>query len=99
MPQHCYVTQSFARCGSFSAHEVFRTLGLSDQKIPALDLDWLEVLLSHCLYDGLERSKESESVFKTLRRELLEIGAIEHRRVKLRNPADHMRLLTTSVTS
>jgi len=78
--------------------EVFRTLGLSDQKIPALDLDWLEVLFSHCLYDGLERSKESESVFKTLRRELLEIGAIEHRRVKLRNPADHMRLLTTSVT-
>jgi hypothetical protein len=29
---------------------------------------------------------------------LLEIGAIERRRVKLRDPSDYLRLLTTSIT-
>jgi superfamily II DNA or RNA helicase len=84
--------------GEEISSEVLHTLGLSRQQIPTLDLDWLEVLLSHCLYAELERSTESEAVFKTLRRELLEIGAVEHRRIKLRNPADHMKLFTTSVT-
>jgi hypothetical protein len=78
--------------------DVLHTLGLSRQQIPALDLEWLEILLSHCLYEDQERSTDSEAVFKTLRRELLELGAVEHRRIKLRNPADHMKLLTTSVT-
>jgi superfamily II DNA or RNA helicase len=78
--------------------DVLHTLGLSSQRIPILDLGWLEVLLSYCLYADLEQSTESEAVFKTLRRELLEMGAVEHRRIKLRNPADHMRLLTTSAT-
>ncbi len=78
--------------------DVLHTLGLSRQRIPALDLEWLEILLSYCLYDNRERSLESEAVLKTLRRELLELGAVEHRRIKLRNPADHMKLLTTSVT-
>ena len=32
------------------------------------------------------------------KRELLEIGAIERRRVKLRDPSDHLKLLTTSIT-
>ena len=77
--------------------DVLHTLGLSRQRIPALDLEWLEILLSHCLYED-QRSTDSEAVFKTLRRELLELGAVEHRRIKLRNPADHMKLLTTSVT-
>src|SRR5438067_5780448 len=78
--------------------DVLHTLGLSRQRIPALDLEWLEILLSHCLYEDQERSTESEAVLKTIRRELLELGAFEHRRIKLRNPADHMKLLTTSVT-
>jgi hypothetical protein len=84
--------------GEEISSDVLHTLGLSRQRIPTLDLDWLEVLLSYCLYAGLERSTESEAVFKTLRRELLVMGAVEHRRIKLRNPADHMRLLTSSVT-
>jgi superfamily II DNA or RNA helicase len=84
--------------GEEISSDVLRTLGLSRQRIPTLDLDWLEVLLSYCLYAYLEHSTETEAVFKTLRRELLEMGAVEHRRIKLRNPADHMKLQTTSVT-
>jgi hypothetical protein len=84
--------------GTEISSDVLRTLGLSRHRIPTLDLDWLEVLLSYCLYAGLEGSTESEAVFKTLRRELLVMGAVEHRRIKLRNPADHMKLLTTSLT-
>jgi superfamily II DNA or RNA helicase len=84
--------------GEVISSDVLHTLGLSRQRIPTLDLDWLEVLLSYCLYADLGRSTESGTVFKTLRRELLEMGAVEHRRIKLRNPAEHMKLLTTSVT-
>ena len=77
---------------------VLNTLGLSHKHIPALELQWLEVLLSHCLYSDTESFREIESVLKTTRHELLGMGAIERRKVKLRDPSDHLKLLTTSVT-
>ena len=79
-------------------HAVLKTLGLSHKQVPALELEWLEVLLSHCLYSDVESFQPSEQILKLLRRELLEIGAIERRRVKLRDPSDHLKLLTTSIT-
>ena len=79
-------------------HAVLKTLGLSHKQVPTLELEWLEVLLSHCLYSDVERFQPSEQLLKLLRRELLEIGAIERRRVKLRDPSDHLKLLTTSIT-
>jgi superfamily II DNA or RNA helicase len=79
-------------------HPVFNTLGLSHKQVPTLELEWLEVLLSHCLYSDVERFQSSEQILKLLRDELLEIGAIERRRVKLRDPSDHLKLLTTSIT-
>ncbi len=83
--------------GDVSA-DVLNVLGLPHGRIPVLDLSWLETLLSHCLYTDPEIFAGSETLFKSLRHELLEIGAIEHRKVKLRNPSDHTKLLTTSVT-
>jgi superfamily II DNA or RNA helicase len=77
---------------------VLKTLGLSHKQAPALELEWLEVLLSHCLYSDVKSFQPSEQILKLLRRELLEIGAIERRRVKLRDPSDHLKLLTTSIT-
>jgi superfamily II DNA or RNA helicase len=79
-------------------HAVLKTLGLSHKQVPTLELEWLEVLLSHCLYSDVERFQPSEQILKLLRRELLDIGAIERRRVKLRDPSDHLKLLTTSIT-
>lgn len=77
---------------------VLNTLGLSHKRIPALELEWLEVLLSHCLYSDTNNFHEIESVLKVIRHELLQIGAVERRKVKLRDPSDHLKLLTTSVT-
>ena len=79
-------------------HAVLKTLGLSHKQVPTLELEWLEVLLSHCLYSDVKSFQPSEQILKLLRRELLEIGAIERRRVKLRDPSDHLKLLTTSIT-
>ena len=79
-------------------HAVLKTLGLSHKQVPALEPEWLEVLLSHCLYSDVESFQPCEQILKVLRRELLEIGAIERRRVKLRHPSDHLSLLTTSIT-
>lgn len=84
--------------GEEISQEVLRILALPHKGIPALDLEWLEILLSHCLYGNTSFSAESDAVFKSVRHELLQIGAIEHRKAKLRSPADHMKLLTTSVT-
>ncbi len=77
---------------------VVRTLGLSNKRIPGLELEWLEVLLSHCLYCDAESFQQVEPMLKSIRHELLGIGAIEHHNVKLRNPSDHLKLLTTSIT-
>jgi len=77
---------------------VMNVLGLSRKRIPELKLEWLEVLLSNCLYRDAQRFTKIEAILKPVRHELLIIGAIERRKVKLRNPSDHLKLLTTSVT-
>jgi superfamily II DNA or RNA helicase len=77
---------------------VLTTLGLYQKRIPTLELEWLEVLLTHCLYSDARNFHEIEAVLKGVRHELLQIGAVERRKVKLRDPSDHLRLLTTSVT-
>ena len=77
---------------------VLRTLGLQVKDIPPLDLGWLEILLSHCLYSDASNFNESAALLKSLRHELQEIGAIERRRVKLRNASEHTELLTASIT-
>jgi superfamily II DNA or RNA helicase len=75
-----------------------RALGMNRKSIPELDLDWLEILLSGCLYSDTHSYGGSTEVFKLLRRELQEIGAIEHHKVCLRSPSNGSKLLTRSVT-
>ncbi|HLV87211.1 MAG TPA: DEAD/DEAH box helicase family protein [Candidatus Sulfotelmatobacter sp.] len=77
---------------------VLRVLGLQNKRIPSLGLEWLEVLLSRCLYSDSENFRDIEPLLKDIRRDLLRIGAIERRKVTLRDPSDHLKLLTTSVT-
>jgi superfamily II DNA or RNA helicase len=84
--------------GAEVPRDVLHTLGLPNKKIPPLTLEWLEILLSECLYGDAERFAKSEALLKKLRHELLEMGAIERRRVKLRSPSDHLKLLTSSIT-
>ena len=78
--------------------DVIAALGISRKRTPDLNLEWLEILLSHCLYRNSDSFFGGEAVFKGIRHELMSIGAIERRRVTLRDPSDHLKLLTTSVT-
>jgi superfamily II DNA or RNA helicase len=78
--------------------EVLHCLAVDSKSVPLFALEWLEILLTHCLYADAERFKDIDPVLRTIQHELGRIGAIEHRRVVLRNPADHARLLTTSKT-
>jgi superfamily II DNA or RNA helicase len=77
---------------------VLRILGLRRNQVPAFDLDWLEILLTHCLYSDAASYRGGASVFKLLRHELLGLGAIERHRVKLHNASEHTQLLTASST-
>src|SRR5215469_5136699 len=78
--------------------EALRCLGVGSRLIPPLGLDWLEILLTHCLYTDVEIFKGIDPLLKTIRHQLVQIGAIERRKVVLRNPSDHAKLLTTSKT-
>lgn len=84
--------------GAEIARDVPRILGLPPQRMPALDLEWLEILLSNCLYADAKSFSTSDAIFQSFRYELLTVGAIEHRKVRLRNPSEHTRLLAGSVT-
>jgi superfamily II DNA or RNA helicase len=78
--------------------EALRCLDVGSKLIPPLDLDWLEILLTHCLYADVEMFEGIDPLLKTIRHELVQIGAIERRKVVLRNPSDHAKLLSTSKT-
>ncbi len=78
--------------------EALHCLAVDSKSIPSFGLDWLEILLTHCLYADAGSFKKIEQLLKTIRHELGQIGAIERRKIVLRNPSDHTKLLTTSRT-
>jgi superfamily II DNA or RNA helicase len=84
--------------GEQTSRNVFRCIGVDAQSIPPLSLEWLEILLTRCLYADAESLKGIDLVVKSMRHELSQIGAIERRRVVLINPSDHTKLLSTSKT-
>ena len=75
--------------------EVLRCLAVDSKSIPPFGLDWLEILLTHCLYADAERFKDIDPALKNIRRELGQLGAIERRKVVLRNPSEQTKLLTS----
>jgi superfamily II DNA or RNA helicase len=85
-------------CAVEISPDIFRILGLSQKQVPALDLEWLEILLSNCLYADAGNFSMCEGLFKSFRHELQAAGAIERQKVKLRNPVDSGKLLASSVT-
>jgi len=84
--------------GAEIPRNIFNVLGVSSKAIPQLDLAWLEILLTHCLYDDSANFPAITPLLKNLRHDLLQMGAIEHRKVVLRHPSVQARLLTTSRT-
>src|SRR5262249_26242541 len=84
--------------GAEVPEKVLHVLGLRSKHIPPFDLNWLETLLSHCLYSDASSFSGGTEVFKLLRHELRELGGTEHRRVRLHNASEHTKLLTNSTT-
>ncbi len=84
--------------GSNVPRAALDVVGLSRKRIPALTLEWLEVLLTRSLYTDAQSFSTHDDLLKSIRHDLLQLGAIERRRVTLRSPSDHLSLLTTSIT-
>lgn len=84
--------------GAEIPRKALSALGVGSKTVPAVDLAWLEILLTRCLYEDLASFAAIDPLLKSLRHDLLQIGAIERRKVVLRNPSVQGRLLTTSKT-
>jgi hypothetical protein len=84
--------------GAEIPRNVFSSLGVGSKAIPQLDLAWLEILLTRCLYEHSASFSAINPLLKGLRHDLFQMGAIERRKVVLRNPSAQARLLTTSRT-
>ena len=72
-------------------------LGVAGRTLPALDLEWLERLLTGCLLTDTDSYPRHQAHLRELSRQLRSIGALERRRVVLQNPTAASRLLTSSL--
>jgi superfamily II DNA or RNA helicase len=78
--------------------QLLEVLGIENKQIPALNLDWLEILLSRSLYADAASCGDAKDTFAALRHELKELGAIDRHRVKLHSLRHTSSLLTGSAT-
>lgn len=76
----------------------FNIMGVSKQKLPKLNKEWLETLLAECLYDDIENFGLYKTHLIEIRKRLSSIGAIEKKKVMLQSTAEITKLLTGSVT-
>lgn len=76
----------------------FSIMGISKQRMPKLNKEWLELLLTECLFDDLENFELYKAHLLEIRKRLSSIGAIEKRKVMLQNTTEITKLLTRSVT-
>ncbi len=78
--------------------ELRRILGLrKGAALPALDLEWLEILLSGCVFSDRENYAAHEEVVRDLEQRLRRLGAVERRGVTLQFPRRISTLLSTSI--
>jgi len=73
-------------------------LGVSDKKLPELDLEWLEILLTNCLFRDQDRYSGYKETMQIVSDHLKQIGAVERRQVVLQSSQKIDRLLTGSVS-
>ena len=76
----------------------FSIMGISKQRVPKLNKEWLQILLTECLFDDLENFGFYKTHLLEIRKKLSSIGAIEKRKVMLQNTTEITKLLTRSVT-
>ncbi|UCD52380.1 MAG: DEAD/DEAH box helicase family protein, partial [Phycisphaerales bacterium] len=78
--------------------KLLRIIGFSPRKCPPLQREWLETLLTGCLYAHAKSFAGQKAVFQQIGRDLKRSGAIERRTVNLRSTRRTARLLTRSVS-
>ena len=85
--------------GKVAPYSALGIIGADESQIPALSLDWLEVLLQNALFkdpyfEAFLQEEPIERIIKTLRR----IGAIEKAKVYLKEPPQLAKQLRNSVS-
>jgi len=78
--------------------KLLRVIGLTARECPSLKLEWLETLLTGCLYTHAKAFEAHKGLFQQIARDLKRIGAIERRTVSLRSTSRTARLLTRSAS-
>jgi len=68
------------------------------RRLPRLNLEWLEILLTGCLYGNRKTFQGDDAFFAELAGDLKRIGAIERRQVLLRSTPAVDRLLVSSLS-
>jgi superfamily II DNA or RNA helicase len=76
----------------------FDIMGIPKRKLPELNKEWLEILLTECLFNDLERFEHSRAHLLEVKKNLASIGAIENRNVTLQSTSEISKLLTGSIS-
>jgi len=78
--------------------KVLRIIGFPPKKCPELNYEWLEILLTGCLYSHQDGFEGCAELFNGLSRRLQRMGAIERRKVNLQNNDKITNLLISSIS-
>ena len=76
----------------------FSIMGISKQHVPKLSKEWLQILLTECLFNDFDNFESYKTHLLEIRKRLSSIGAIEKRKVMLQNTTEITKLLTRSLT-
>lgn len=83
--------------GNNTWHGPFQLIDENPKQLPAFTLEWVEELLTGLLYHDQYVDSKEEPI-KTIRKQLSNIGALEHRRVKLIATKAMTRMLLQSAS-
>jgi len=78
--------------------KVLRIIGVPPNKCPKLDYEWLDILLTGCLYTHRDSFVGCDESLEEISRHLKRIGAIEKRKVNLKSNDHITRLLISSIS-
>lgn len=78
--------------------ELVEAMGMTGRRIPELDRNWMQALLTGCLFTHEAALPAHAEYLDGLRRDLARAGVVEHRRVELAQPKEITKALTRSIS-
>ncbi len=73
-------------------------VGSQKESIPIFDYDWLEILLLGMIFSNVGNDNELPPVLDEIKRDLIQIGALERRIINLRSFKEIEKILRTSIS-